>query len=89
MFSTVNFLCATESLISTALKINSYDKKTNIAARSHIAVFGKAGIAFDSDTMRISAIWEDGLKLEGLPFSGSHGRFPSLQKKPLLLTCDL
>ena len=39
---------------------------------------GTACVAFDADTMRMAAGWaEGGLKLEGLPFTGGHGVFPS------------
>ena len=73
------------SFISTAVKINN-----DTAARSHIVSFdgkSKAGIVFDSDTMRWSGAWLDGsMEYKGLPFTGAHGPYPSLKKKPLFST---
>lgn len=73
------------SLISTAVKINN-----DTAARSHIVLFdggSKSGIVFDSDTMRMTGAWLDGsMEYKGLPFTGAHGPYPSLKKKPLFST---
>lgn len=91
--SMILFMCMTAfslyaergSLISTAVKINN-----DTAARSHIVLFdggSKSGIVFDSDTMRMTGAWLDGsMEYKGLPFTGAHGPYPSLKKKPLFST---
>ena len=71
-------------LISTALQ--TIKIKRLVSPRSHIVKFGKAGIAFDSDTMRMSAAWEDGLTIRGLPFTRHHGPFPTLGGELLFYT---
>ena len=39
---------------------------------------GAACVVYDADTMRYAAGWtQGGLKLQGLPFTGGHGAFPS------------
>ena len=70
------------SLIGTAVRIEK-----DVAARSHIVPFNSkntAGIVFDADTMRFTGAWTDGgMEFKGLPFTGAHGPFPNLKKKPL------
>ena len=47
----------------------------------------QASVAFDADTMRMAAGWtEGGLRLEGLPFTGGHGQFPSMNGPTLFKT---
>ncbi|MEE2735094.1 MAG: DUF6797 domain-containing protein, partial [Verrucomicrobiota bacterium] len=69
------------NFVSTALRVGKDSKGDNIAFRARVIRLdpqGAACVAFDSDTMRMAAGWTGGgLKLEGLPFTGGHGAFPS------------
>ncbi|MDB4690160.1 PA14 domain-containing protein [Verrucomicrobia bacterium] len=78
------------SLIGTAARIGSDARGDNVSFRSHVVKLdqeGNAGIVFDTDTMRVSGAWlNGGLRLEGLPFTGGHGAFPSLREQALFST---
>ena len=69
------------NFIGTALRVGKDAQGNNDAFRTQIIRLnpdGTACVAFDADTMRMVAGWtEGGLKLEGLPFTGGHGVFPS------------
>ncbi len=69
------------NFIGTALRVGRDAKGENVAFRTQIIKLDTAGnacIAFDADTMRVVAGWtQGGLKLQGLPFTGGHGQFPS------------
>lgn len=78
------------SLIGAPVRIGSDARGDNVSYRSHVVKLdkeGSAGIVFDTDTMRVSGAWVNGgLRLEGLPFTGGHGSFPSLRAEPLFAT---
>ncbi len=67
--------------VGTALKVGRGTKGDNVAYRAIIIRLDEnadACVAFDGDTMRMAGGWtQGGLKLNGLPFSGGHGQFPS------------
>jgi len=69
------------NFVSTALRVGKDSKGDNVAFRSRVIRLDPQGavcVAFDADTMRMAAGWtRGGLKLEGLPFTGGHGAFPS------------
>jgi hypothetical protein len=69
------------SFIGTAIRVGRDDRGDNVAFRAQVIRLnedGSACVVFDADTMRMTAGWtEGGLKLEGLPFTGGHGSFPS------------
>lgn len=70
------------NFIGTAVQVRKDELGENRSFRGTVIRLdqeGKAGIVFDSDTMRMAAGWTSpSIKFEGLPFTGSHGRFPSL-----------
>jgi hypothetical protein len=78
------------SLIGAPVRIGSDARGDNVSFRSHVVKLdqeGNAGIVFDTDTMRVSGGWlNGGLRLEGLPFTGGHGAFPSLREQALFST---
>ena len=78
------------SLIGAPVRIGSDKRGDNVSFRSHVVKLdqeGNTGIVFDTDTMRVSGAWlNGGLRLEGLPFTGGHGSFPSLGEKALFST---
>ncbi len=78
------------SLIGAPVRLGSDVRGDNVSFRGHVVKLdeeGSAGIVFDTDTMRIAGAWTSGgLRLEGLPFTGGHGSFPSLRSKPLFST---
>ena len=69
------------NFIGTALRVGKDPQGDNVAFRAQIIRLdpeGLACVAFDADTMRMVAGWtQGGLKLQGLPFTGGHGQFPS------------
>lgn len=70
------------NFVGTALRVGKDVKGDNDAFRAQVIRIDPAGgacVAFDADTMRIAAGWtEGGLSLQGLPFTGGHGAFPSV-----------
>lgn len=69
------------SYVGTAVRLGGDAKGNNVSFRALVIRLdekGDACVVFDGDTLRMAAGWtQGGLKLEGLPFTGSHGRFPS------------
>lgn len=75
------------NFVGTAIRVGKDEKGNNEAYRAQVIRLNPTGTAcavFDADTMRWVAGWtEGGLRLQGLPFTGGHGAFPSLQGKAL------
>ena len=71
------------NFVGTAIRVGQDAGGQNEAYRAQIIRLnpdGTACVAFDADTMRMAAGWTGGgLKLQGLPFTGGHGQFPSLE----------
>jgi glucose/arabinose dehydrogenase len=70
------------NFIGTAVQVRQDEFGENRAFRGTVIRLdkdGNTGILFDADTMRMAAGWtKPSIKFEGLPFTGSHGRFPIL-----------
>ena len=75
------------NFIGTAVQVRQDELGSNRAFRGTVIRLneeGTAGIVFDADTMRMAAGWtKPSIKFEGLPFSGGHGRFPTLSQDVL------
>ncbi len=69
------------SWVGTAVKLGRDANGDNVSYRAIVIRLNESGNAcalFDGDTLRMAAGWtKGGLKLDGLPFTGGHGRFPS------------
>ena len=69
------------NFVSTAVRMGKGPRGDNDAYRARIIRLdpqGAACVVYDADTMRYAAGWtQGGLKLQGLPFTGGHGAFPS------------
>ncbi|MFT4547220.1 MAG: hypothetical protein ACI8XO_004625 [Verrucomicrobiales bacterium] len=76
-----NLPTAFGNFIGTALRVGKDEAGHNEAYRAQVIRLNPEGSAcavFDADTMRMVAGWtEGGIKLQGLPFTGGHGIFPS------------
>ena len=76
--------------IGTAVRLGNDSKGQNIACRALVIRLdekGDACVVFDGDTLRMAAGWtKGGLRLEGLPFTGGHGRFPSHGGEKIFVT---
>ena len=70
------------NFVGTALRVGKDPGGDNDAFRAQVIRLnpeGTACVAFDADTMRMVAGWTaGGLTLKGLPFTGGHGQFPSV-----------
>jgi hypothetical protein len=77
------------NVLGTAIQLGESDLGPNVSFRGKIIRLNEEGTAcmvFDTDTMRMAAGWTDGgLNLQGLPFTGGHGQFPSLNGEALFL----
>jgi len=69
------------SYVGTAIRLGKDAKGNNVSFRALVIRLddkGDACVVFDGDTLRMAGGWtQGGLKLEGLPFTSGHGRFPS------------
>ena len=69
------------NFVGTAVRMGKGPRGDNDAYRARIIRLDRRGAAcvvYDADTMRYAAGWtQGGLKLQGLPFTGGHGAFPS------------
>ena len=78
------------SYVGTAVRLGGDAKGNNVSFRALVIRLdekGDACVVFDGDTLRMAAGWtKGGLKLEGLPFTGSHGRFPSHAGEKVFVT---
>jgi glucose/arabinose dehydrogenase len=76
-------------VVGTAVTTGKTSQGANVSFRANIIPLnedGSIGMVFDADTLRMSAGWVDGtLSLEGLPFTGGHGRFPHVDGHPLFI----
>ena len=88
IFSGFNFLTELDAVpskygswVGTAVNLGRDAKGDNVSYRGIVVRLNESGnacVVFDGDTMRMAAGWtKGGLKLDGLPFTGGHGRFPS------------
>src|SRR5690606_24064646 len=72
--------------IGTAVSLGNDAKGNNIVYRGFIIPLDDAAescVVFDADTMRLAGGWtDDGLILDGLPFTGGHGSFPKHEGDP-------
>lgn len=72
--------------IGTAVSLGNDAKGNNIVYRGFIIPLDDAAescVVFDADTMRLAGGWtDDGLILDGLPFTGGHGTFPKHEGDP-------
>ena len=75
--------------VGTALRVGETEQGGNVAFRAIIVPLDEAGdvcVAFDGDTMRMAGGWTaGGLVLKGLPFTGGHGQFPSVNGDTLFV----
>ena len=78
------------SWVGTAVNVGRDAKGNNVSYRGIVIRLNEAGnacVLFDGDTLRMSAGWtKGGLKLDGLPFTGGHGRFPSHSGEKVFVT---
>jgi hypothetical protein len=97
IFSGFNFLTELDAVpskygswVGTAVNLGRDAKGDNVSYRGIVVRLNESGnacVVFDGDTMRMAAGWtKGGLKLDGLPFTGGHGRFPSHGGEKLFVT---